>query len=108
MTPDQVRELVEDLADGAAAGQALDEPRRRCPRRAGLDRAWPEVTGPVARYGLAFRAAAPRALRKLDRPVAERINAGTEALRDDPRPPGEDAHRVTRPVAYPGGDYRIV
>jgi len=29
-----------------------------------------------------------RALRKLDRPVVERIKAATESLRDDPRPAG--------------------
>jgi mRNA interferase RelE/StbE len=37
---------------------------------------------------LAFRRAALRALRKLDRQAAERIKAATEGLRGDPRPPG--------------------
>jgi mRNA-degrading endonuclease RelE of RelBE toxin-antitoxin system len=31
---------------------------------------------------------AVRALRKLDRPVAERLMAATESLREDPRPAG--------------------
>jgi hypothetical protein len=46
------------------------------------------VTGPAGRYALTFRPAALRALRKLDRQIAERIKAATEALQDDPRPPG--------------------
>jgi mRNA-degrading endonuclease RelE of RelBE toxin-antitoxin system len=46
------------------------------------------VTGSAARHGLAFRPAALRALRKLDRQLAERIKAAAEALQDDPRPPG--------------------
>lgn len=36
------------------------------------------------RYDLTFRPAALRSLRKLDRQVAARIKAATEALRDDP------------------------
>jgi mRNA interferase RelE/StbE len=62
-----------------------------------------------APYELAFRPAALRALRKLDRQVAERIKAATEALRDDPWPPettmltGE--HRMFRIRV---GDYRII
>ena len=46
------------------------------------------MTRPANRYALAFRPAALRALRKLDRQTAERIKTATEALRDDPRPPG--------------------
>ena len=37
------------------------------------------------RYALEFAPKALRALRKLDRPVVERIKAATESLRDDPR-----------------------
>jgi|SRR6266702_4374489 len=40
------------------------------------------------RYALEFAPKALRALRKLDRPVVERIKAATESLRDDPRPAG--------------------
>ena len=46
------------------------------------------MTDPAGRYALAFRPAALRALRKLDRQIAERIKAATEALRDDPLPSG--------------------
>ena len=46
------------------------------------------MTDPADRYALTFRPAALRALRKLDRQIAERIKAATEALRDDPRPSG--------------------
>ena len=67
------------------------------------------MTGPVGRYGLAFRPAALRALRKLDRQIAERIKTATEALRDDPRPPGAKmltgSHGLWRIRV---GDYRIV
>ena len=80
VVPAEFVALLEDLADGAAR-QALAEPGEDIPRRAGLDRAWPDVTGPAARYGLVFPPAALRALRKLDRQAAERIKAATEALR---------------------------
>ena len=40
------------------------------------------------RYALEFAPKALRALRKLDRPVVERIQAATESLREDPRPAG--------------------
>jgi mRNA interferase RelE/StbE len=67
------------------------------------------VTDPVGRYALTFRPAALRALRKLDRQTAERIKAATEALKDDPRPPGSKmltgAHGVWRIRI---GDYRVV
>ena len=67
------------------------------------------MTGPVGRYGLALRPAALRSLRKLDRQIAERIKAATEALRDDPRPPGAKmltgSHGLWRIRV---GDYRIV
>jgi mRNA interferase RelE/StbE len=67
------------------------------------------VTDPVDKYALTFRPAALRALRKLDRQTAERIKAATEALKDDPRPPGSKmltgAHGVWRIRI---GDYRVV
>jgi mRNA-degrading endonuclease RelE of RelBE toxin-antitoxin system len=40
------------------------------------------------RYALEFAPKAVRSLGKLDRPIAERIRAAAEALRDDPRPAG--------------------
>jgi mRNA-degrading endonuclease RelE of RelBE toxin-antitoxin system len=46
------------------------------------------VTGPAGRYALAFRRAALRALRMVDRQPAERIMAATEGPRDDSHPPG--------------------
>ena len=67
------------------------------------------MTGPATRYALAFRPAALRALRKLDRLTAERIKTATEALRDDPRPPGAKmltgSHGLSRIRV---GDYRVV
>jgi hypothetical protein len=39
MTPDQARELLEDLADGAAARQALDEPGEDIP----AEQVWTEL-----------------------------------------------------------------
>ena len=67
------------------------------------------MTEPADRYGLTFRPAALRALRKLDRQIAERIKAATEALRDDPRPPGAKmltgSHGLWRIRI---GDYRVV
>jgi mRNA interferase RelE/StbE len=67
------------------------------------------VTGPAAKYQLAFRPAALRMLSKLDRQVAGRIKIATEALRDDSRPPGAKmltgSHGLWRIRV---GDYRIV
>ena len=67
------------------------------------------MTGPATQYALAFRPAVLRALRKLDRQTAERIKTATEALRDDPRPPGAKmltgSHGLLRIRV---GDYRIV
>jgi len=59
------------------------------------------------RYALEF---APQALRKLDRPMAGRIKAATESLRDDPRPTGAKMltgmHGVLR--IRVAGDYRVL
>jgi len=67
------------------------------------------VTRAAPRYELVFRPAALRSLRKLDRPVAERIKAAAEALRDDPRPAGAKmltgAHGLLRIRV---GDYRVL
>jgi mRNA interferase RelE/StbE len=62
------------------------------------------------RYALEFAPKALRALRKLDRPVVERIKAATESLRDDPRPAGAKMltgmHGVLRIKV--AGDYRVL
>lgn len=67
------------------------------------------MTDPAGRYVLTFRPAALRALRKLDRQIAERIKVATEALRDDPRPSGAKmltgSHGLWRIRI---GDYRVV
>jgi mRNA interferase RelE/StbE len=67
------------------------------------------VTDPAGRYALTFRPVALRALRKLDRQIAERIKAATETLQDDPRPPRAKmltgSHGLWRIRI---GDYRIV
>lgn len=57
-----------------------------------------------------FAPKAVRALRKVDRLVAERIRAATEALRDEPRPGGAKmltgVHGVWR--IRVAGDYRVL
>ncbi len=62
------------------------------------------------RYALEFAPKAVRSLGKLDRPVAERIRAAAEALRDEPRPAGArmltGIHGVWR--IRVAKDYRIV
>jgi mRNA interferase RelE/StbE len=67
------------------------------------------VTDPAGRYALTFQPPALRALRKLDRQITERIKAATEALQDDPRPPGakmlSGSHRLWRIRI---GDDRVV
>ena len=67
------------------------------------------MTDPATRYALAFRPAALRAFRKLDRQTAERIKPAAEALRDDPRPPGAKMLTGSRGLwRIRIGDYRIV
>ncbi len=62
------------------------------------------------RYALEFAPKAIRSLGKLDRPVAERIKAAAEGLRDDPRPAGArmltGMHGVWR--VRVAKDYRIL
>jgi len=62
------------------------------------------------RYALEFAPKALRALRKLDRPVVERIKAATESLREDPRPAGAKMltgmHGILR--IRVAGDYRVL
>jgi mRNA interferase RelE/StbE len=62
------------------------------------------------RYTLEFTPKALRELRKLDRPIVERIKAATEALRDEPRPAGTKMltgmHGVLR--IRVAGDYRVL
>jgi mRNA interferase RelE/StbE len=62
------------------------------------------------RYAVEFAPKALRALRKLDRPVVERVKAATEALRDEPRPAGSKMltglHGVWR--IRVAGDYRVL
>ena len=77
--------------------------------RAGLGGTRPgDVTS--RRYALEFTPKALRALRKLDRPVVERIKAATDALREDPRPSGArmltGMHGVL-PIRV-AGDYRVL
>ena len=62
------------------------------------------------RYALQFAPKAVRALRKVDRLVAERVRTATEALRDEPRPAGAKmltgVHGVWR--IRVAGDYRVL
>jgi mRNA interferase RelE/StbE len=61
-------------------------------------------------YALQFAPKAVRALRKVDRLMAERIRTATEALRDEPRPAGAKMltgmHGVWRIRVT--GDYRVL
>ncbi len=62
------------------------------------------------RYTLEFAPKAVQALRKLDRPIVERIKAATGSLQEDPRPAGrEDAHGMHRVLRIRvAGDYRVL
>jgi mRNA interferase RelE/StbE len=62
------------------------------------------------RYALEFAPKALRALRKLDRPVVERVKAATDALRDVPRPAGAKMLTGLRGVwrIRVAGDYRVL
>jgi mRNA interferase RelE/StbE len=64
----------------------------------------------VGRHTLEFAPKALVALRQLDRQVAKRIRAATEALRDEPRPAGAKMlagmHGVWR--IRVAGDYRVL
>lgn len=62
------------------------------------------------RYLLEFAPKGVRAVRKLDRPVVERIQVATESLRDDPRPSGAKMLTGMQGVLRirVAGDYRVL
>lgn len=62
----------------------------------------------MSRYRIELRPAAVRALRKLDPPVARRLQAAIALLAEDPRPPASRPLRG-RPAWRVGvGDYRVI
>jgi mRNA interferase RelE/StbE len=62
----------------------------------------------VSRYRIELRPAALRALRKLDPPIARRIQGAISLLADDPRPPGARRLRGRPGLRVRVGDYRII
>jgi mRNA interferase RelE/StbE len=62
----------------------------------------------VSRYRIELRPAAVRALRKLDPPVARRIQGAIALLADDPRPPAARALQGRPGLRVRVGDYRII
>lgn len=61
------------------------------------------------RYALSFQPAAARSIRKFPRDIASRIKTATEALRENPRPPGVKSLAGERGLwRIRVGDYRIV
>jgi mRNA interferase RelE/StbE len=59
-------------------------------------------------YGIELRPAAVRALKKLDPPVARRIQGAIALLAEDPRPPASRLLRGRPGVRVRVGDYRII
>jgi mRNA interferase RelE/StbE len=62
----------------------------------------------VSRYGIELRPAAVRALRKLDPPVARRLQAAIALLAEDPRPPASRPLRGRPAWRVRVGDYRVI
>jgi len=62
----------------------------------------------VSRYKIELRAAAARALRKLDPQVARRVRAAIALLAEDPRPPASRPLRGRPAWRVRVGDYRVV
>ena len=59
-------------------------------------------------YRIELRPAAARALRKLDPPVARRLQGAISLLAQDPRPPAARALKGRPGLRLRVGDYRIV
>lgn len=62
----------------------------------------------MSRYRIELRPAAARALRKLDPPVARRVQAAIALLAEDPRPPAARRLRGRPAWRVRVGDYRII
>jgi mRNA interferase RelE/StbE len=62
----------------------------------------------VSRYRIELRPAALRALRKLDPPVARRVQAAIALLAEDPRPPSSRPLRGRPAWRVRSGDYRVI
>lgn len=62
----------------------------------------------MSRYRIELRPAAVRALRKIDRQDARRIQGAIALLAQDPRPPGAKALRGRPALRVRVGDHRIV
>jgi mRNA interferase RelE/StbE len=62
----------------------------------------------VSRYKIELRPAAVRALRKLDPPVARRVQAAIALLAEDPRPPASRPLRGRPAWRVRVGDYRVI
>jgi mRNA interferase RelE/StbE len=59
-------------------------------------------------YRIELRPAAVRALKKLDPPIAHRIQGAIALLAEDPRPPAARALRGRPGLRVRVGDYRII
>jgi len=62
----------------------------------------------VSGYRIELRPAAARALRKLDPPVARRLQGAISLLAQDPRPPAARTLKGRPGLRLRVGDYRIV
>lgn len=62
----------------------------------------------MSRYRIELRPAAVRALRKLDPPVAPRLQAAIALLAEDPRPPASRPLRGRPAWRVRVGDYRVI
>jgi mRNA interferase RelE/StbE len=62
----------------------------------------------VSRYRIELRPAVVRALRKLDPPVARRLQAAIALLAEDPRPPASRPLRGRPAWRVRVGDYRVI
>lgn len=62
----------------------------------------------MSRYRIELRPAVVRGLRKLDPPVARRIQAAIALLAEDPRPPASRPLRGRPAWRVRVGDYRVI
>lgn len=62
----------------------------------------------MSRYRIELRPSAFRALRKLDPPVARRVQGAIALLAQEPRPPAARALRGRPGLRLRVGDYRII
>jgi mRNA-degrading endonuclease RelE of RelBE toxin-antitoxin system/PHD/YefM family antitoxin component YafN of YafNO toxin-antitoxin module len=97
---DELMEALEEAEDVAAFDVAMAEEGPNIP--------WDQAKADLGWTCIELRPAAVRALKKLDPPVARRLQGAIALLAEDPRPPAARSLRGRPGLRVRVGDYRII